>query len=158
MVALFTIFYLMLASLSACIKENEKKLSRLTLLWNSMLISFYMKSYSFNEAQKNKKQRLVLFMTWIHPISLFFIHSMLNKDFILFKKWFHNIFFLHSLVMLLAYHIKKRKLLSWKLEEKAERIEQMTNFFFFLWSRSTFFEQAHTHTHKIQSDLFNSWE
>lgn len=110
-----------------------------------MLISFYMKSYSFNEAQKNKKQRLVLFMTCIHPISLFFIHSMLNKDFILFKKWFHNIFFLRSLVMLLAYHIKKRKLLSWKLEEKAERIEQMTNFFSSC-DLDQLFSSKHTHT------------
>ena len=68
---IYNFFYLMLASLSAYIKENEKKVSRLTLLWNSMLISFYTKSYSFNEAQKNEKQRLVLFMTCILPISLF---------------------------------------------------------------------------------------
>lgn len=47
--------------------------------------------------------------------------------------------------MLLAYHIKKRKLLSWKLEEKAERIEQMTNFFSSC-DLDQLFSSKHTHT------------
>lgn len=119
--AIITVWWLYLQFFSSypcsrvCLRVFIKRNFLASLCYVKFNVNFFLyeKLFIQRSTKKNKKQRLVPFMTCILPISLFFIHSILNKDFFYSKNDFTT-FFLHSLVMLLAYHIKKRKLLSWK--------------------------------------------
>lgn len=107
MVALLTIFSSMLASCLRVLMRMKKELSRLTLLWNSMLISFYTKSYSFSEAQKIRSNASCFsWHVFFRFRSFLFTLSWIKR---FYSKNDFTTFFLRSLVMLLAYHIKKRK-------------------------------------------------